>query len=170
MNQHDPPFTPPNPYDDAFDDHLIEPIDVLDDTVPFDDEYELAILSGDLNGLCPYCDQLLLDDTEVGQGYHITAPCHLWATGQIAEALAWHRTAEKENIRQFLTDSPDSEQLWASGPRAGGASGAAGGGASGAAGRGASSQGASGPTGDHPEPDKSVHSPHPRSQDEQTSY
>ena len=50
------------------------------------DEEEWCETNGDI---CPYCGQPMLDDIEVGQGYHITAPCWMWATGLRKEAAAW---------------------------------------------------------------------------------
>jgi hypothetical protein len=45
--------------------------------------------------ICPYCGEAMIDDMEVGQGYHCTAPCYMWATGQIAEALEWEKQHDK---------------------------------------------------------------------------
>jgi len=32
------------------------------------------------SGVCPCCGGVMLDDMEIGQGYHVT--CWMWATGQ----------------------------------------------------------------------------------------
>jgi hypothetical protein len=40
---------------------------------------------------CPYCGRSLIDDMEVGQGYCVTAPCWMYATGRLAEAVQWER-------------------------------------------------------------------------------
>lgn len=38
---------------------------------------------------CCVCGQTMIDDIEVGQGYCITAPCWMYATGQRELALEW---------------------------------------------------------------------------------
>lgn len=48
-------------------------------------------------GICPYCGETMLDDMEVGQGYCITAPCWMWATGQTEMARAWERSQRQED-------------------------------------------------------------------------
>lgn len=42
---------------------------------------------------CKVCGQVMIDDIEVGQGYCITAPCWMHATGQLNLAQEW----EEEN-------------------------------------------------------------------------
>ena len=56
--------------------------------VDFDDDDGCEDLDSDI---CPYCGEPMIDDLEVGQGYHVTAPCWMYANGMIEEAQAWER-------------------------------------------------------------------------------
>lgn len=38
---------------------------------------------------CQVCGQVLIDDMEVGQDYCVTAPCWMYATGQLKQAELW---------------------------------------------------------------------------------
>ena len=38
---------------------------------------------------CQVCGQVMIDDVEVGQGYHITPPCWMYATSRFLLAQKW---------------------------------------------------------------------------------
>lgn len=38
---------------------------------------------------CQICGQVLIDDMEVGQGHCVTAPCWIYASGQVELAQEW---------------------------------------------------------------------------------
>ena len=42
-------------------------------------------------GACPYCGKPMINEMEIGQGYHATAPCWMYANGLIGEAIEWER-------------------------------------------------------------------------------
>lgn len=45
--------------------------------------------------ICPYCGLPMFDDLEVGQGYHVTAPCWMMGSGDHESLRQWF--AEREN-------------------------------------------------------------------------
>lgn len=68
-----------------------------DDDWMYDDDWDPDFDEDLDSGRCSICGKTLLDDMEIGQGYCVTAPCWMYATGQIELAKQWERENGNEN-------------------------------------------------------------------------
>ena len=67
-----------------------------------DEEVDLEPWESDI---CPYCDEPMIDDLEIGQGYHVTAPCWMIGTGQHQLYQEWLADQERGSY-----DNPDQRR------------------------------------------------------------
>ena len=54
-----------------------------------DEEFDLDYPEEADSDICPYCGQPMIDDVEVGQGYHITPPCWMLGSGDHEALKQW---------------------------------------------------------------------------------